>query len=53
MLLAFTAGVLTTLVVEEMVTEAHEESADSHLSPVVFASGFAIFALISAYMEAG
>ena len=53
MLLAFTAGVLTTLVVEEMVSEAHEEAVDSGLAPIVFAVGFAIFALISAYLEIG
>ncbi|MEW6638617.1 MAG: ZIP family metal transporter [Actinomycetota bacterium] len=51
MLLTFTAGVLTTLVIEELVPEAHEEVADSPLSPVVFVAGFALFALISAYLE--
>lgn len=53
MLLAFTAGVLTTLVIEEMVTEAHEGAVDSGLAPMVFASGFALFALISAYVDIG
>jgi ZIP family zinc transporter len=51
MLLAFTAGVLTTLVVEELIPEAHEEVADSPISPLIFAGGFALFALISAYLE--
>jgi ZIP family zinc transporter len=51
MLLTFTAGVLTTLVIEELVPEAHEEVADSPLSPIVFVGGFALFALISAYLE--
>ncbi len=51
MLLTFTAGVLTTLVVEELVPEAHEEAADIRLAPLVFAAGFALFALISAYFE--
>ncbi len=51
MLLTFTAGVLTTLVIEELVPEAHEEAADTRLAPLVFAAGFALFALISAYLE--
>ncbi len=34
MLLTFTAGVLTTLVViEELIPEAHEEAADTRLAP--------------------
>lgn len=51
MLLTFTAGVLTTLVVEELVPEAHEEAADTRLAPLVFVGGFALFALISTYLE--
>ena len=51
MLLTFTAGVLTTLVVEELVPEAHEEVADSPLSPLMFVGGFALFTLLSAYLE--
>jgi ZIP family zinc transporter len=51
MLLTFTAGILTTLVIEELVPEAHEEVADSPFSPIVFVAGFALFALISAYLE--
>jgi ZIP family zinc transporter len=51
MLLTFTAGVLTTLVIEELIPEAHEEAADTRLAPLVFVSGFALFALISAYLE--
>lgn len=52
MLLTFTAGVLTTLVVEELVPEAHEalEEAERRLAPLFFVGGFAIFALISAYL---
>ena len=53
LLLTFTAGVLTTLVIEEMVPEAHEEAVDSHLAPLAFAGGFALFALISAYLDVG
>ena len=51
MLLTFTAGVLTTLVIEELVPEAHDEVADTRLAPLVFVAGFALFALISAYLE--
>ena len=55
MLLTFTAGVLTTLVVEELVPEAHEEAGgaenESRLAPLVFVTGFALFALISAYVK--
>lgn len=55
MLLTFTAGVLTTLVVEELMPEAHEEAGgaeeESRLAALVFIGGFALFALISAYLE--
>lgn len=53
MFLTFTAGVLTTLVVEEMVPEAHEAAVDTRLAPLTFAAGFAAFSLISAYLEIG
>ncbi len=51
-LLTFTAGILTTLVVEELVPEAHEalEEGESRLAPLVFVAGFALFALLSAYL---
>lgn len=48
-LLAFTAGVLTTVVVEEMMPEAHRE-ADARFATLVFVGGFALFALLSAYL---
>ncbi len=55
MLLTFTAGVLTTLVVEELVPKAHEEAGgaeeESRLAALVFVGGFALFALIAAYLE--
>lgn len=53
MLLTFTAGILTTLVVEELVPEAHEaeEEGEGRLAPLFFVGGFALFALISAYLE--
>jgi ZIP family zinc transporter len=45
--------VLTTLVVEELVPEAHEalEKGEGRLAPIFFVGGFALFALISAYLE--
>ncbi len=55
LLLTFTAGVLTTLVVEELVPEAHEEAGGAEDEPrvaaLVFIGSFALFALISAYFE--
>jgi len=48
-LLAFTAGVLTTVVVEEIVPEAHEEG-EARFAALVFVGGFALFALLSAYL---
>lgn len=51
-LLTFTAGILTTLVVEELVPEAHEalDEGEGRLAPLVFVGGFALFALLSAYL---
>lgn len=48
-LLAFTGGVLTTVVVEEIVPEAHREGG-ARLAALVMVGGFALFALISAYV---
>ena len=48
-LLAFTAGILLTVVVEEMLQEAHEEK-DEPLSALLLVGGFALFGLISAYL---
>lgn len=52
-ILFFTAGFLTTVVVEELVPEAHEtlEEGEGRLAPLFFVGGFALFALISAYLE--
>ncbi len=54
MLLTFTAGILTTLVVEELVPEGHERLAEGesegHLAPLVFVCGFALFSLLSVYL---
>lgn len=47
--LAVTGGALTSVVVEEMLTEAHEGET-SRLGPVALTAGFEIFALISVYI---
>ena len=47
--LAVTGGALTSVVTEEMISEAHEGET-SRLGPVFLTAGFAIFALISAYL---
>lgn len=49
-ILAFTAGVLMTLVEEEIVPEAHREQ-DVRLATLVFLLGFAIFTMISMYFD--
>ena len=46
--LAVTGGALTSVVVEEMITEAHEGET-SRWGPVFLTAGFAVFALVSAY----
>ncbi|WP_299169860.1 ZIP family metal transporter [uncultured Arthrobacter sp.] len=47
--LALTGGALTSVVVEEMIEEAHEGDT-SMLGPVFLTAGFALFALISVYL---
>ena len=47
--LALTGGALLTVVVEEMISEAHEGET-SRLGPVFLAAGFALFAAISVYL---
>ena len=47
--LALTGGALTSVVVEEMMTEAHEGET-SDLGPIALTAGFALFALISVYL---
>lgn len=47
-LLAFTAGILLTVVVEEVIPEAHEDG-EARFAALAFIFGFALFALISAY----
>ncbi len=50
-LLAFTAGILLTVAVEEVVGEAHETIEDSRWASIVLVGGFALFALISVYFD--
>jgi zinc transporter, ZIP family len=47
--LALTGGALTSVVVEELLSEAHEGDS-SRLGPVALTAGFSIFALISVYV---
>lgn len=49
-LLAFTAGILVAVAVEEMIPEAHE-AGDPRYAPLALVGGFALFALISVYFE--
>ena len=51
-LLAFTAGILLTVVVEEIIPESHQEE-ESRLAALLLTGGFALFALISVYFESG
>ncbi len=47
--LAATGGVLTCVVLEEMVTQAHEGPTSSY-GPLLLTAGFGLFALISVYV---
>ena len=49
-LLTFTAGILVSVAVEEMIPEAHD-SGEPKLGPLALTFGFALFALIAAYFE--
>jgi ZIP family zinc transporter len=48
-LLAFTAGILFTVVIEEIVPEAHEGD-EADVATLFLVGGFALFALISGYL---
>ena len=50
-LLAFTAGILISVSVEEMLTEAHTKP-DPTFASVALTAGFALFALLTVYLEA-
>ena len=49
-LLAFTAGILLTVSVEEMITEAHDKP-DSTFAAAFLSLGFALFAFLTVYLE--
>ena len=49
-LLAFTAGILLTVAVEEMVSEAHR-SGDPRIAGLFLVGGFALFVLIGEYLK--
>ena len=48
-LLAFTAGILLTVAIEEIVPEAHRDD-EARLAAVALVGGFALFTLISIYI---
>ena len=48
-LLAFTARILLTVAVEEILPEAHKED-EARLAAVALVGGFALFTLISVYL---
>ena len=48
-LLAFTAGILLTVAVEEIIPEAHR-GGEARLAAVALVGGFALFTLISVYL---
>ena len=50
-LLAFTAGILLTVAVEEMISEAHRRAEESSWDTLALVGGFALFALLSVYLE--
>jgi ZIP family zinc transporter len=49
--LAFTAGLLVIVAVEDMVPEAHESVEDFPLATGAFIGGFALFTLTASYLE--
>jgi ZIP family zinc transporter len=48
--LMFAAGVLVTVVVEELVPEAHENKQEAHGATLSLVGGFALFAALAAYL---
>ena len=50
-LLAFVAGILLTVAVEEIVPQAHERGEDSRAATLLLVGGFALFALLSVYLK--
>lgn len=50
-LLSFTAAILTAAAVEDMITQAHQKEEDTRLQEFVFIAGFALFTLLSIYLN--
>jgi zinc transporter, ZIP family len=50
-LLSFTAAILTSTAVEEIIGEAHEQDEDTNWHELAFIGGFALFMLLSLYFE--
>lgn len=50
-LLAFTAGILLTVAVEEIVVQAHDSGEDSSWASLFLVGGFALFAAITVYFR--
>lgn len=48
-LLSFTAGILLTVTVEEIIPESHREG-EARLAALAFIGGFALFALLSSFV---
>lgn len=48
-LLSFTAGILLTVTVEEIIPESHRD-VEARLAALAFIGGFALFALLSSYV---
>ncbi|MGB7969790.1 MAG: ZIP family metal transporter, partial [Methanobacterium sp.] len=49
-LLSFTAGILLTVTVEEIIPQSHREG-EARLAALAFIGGFALFALIATYIN--
>lgn len=50
--LAVIAGMLSVAAIEDMIGEAHEATEDSKRSVLAFTGGFALFAFVSAALDA-
>ena len=50
-LLSFTAAILTSTAVEEIIGEAHEQAEDTNWQELAFIGGFALFLLLSLYFD--
>ncbi|MNS04994.1 zinc transporter ZupT [compost metagenome] len=50
-LLAFIAGLLLTIAIEEIVPQAHEKGRDSRTATGLLLGGFALFALLAVYFD--